>query len=76
MSAVRFGVNGKQEVDRGVRSGVCGRMLLHNGQSTASCQPPHPLCRREKNHFKMQVAQNVWPQLCGINAYGQALMDH
>lgn len=59
---VLFGIKGNVKSDRGGRSGVQYKALLHTGQSTDSCQPPQPRWRREKNHFKMQVAQNVCPQ--------------
>ena len=61
-AATRFGTNGKVTNPRTAPSGVVIKRLRQIGQSTDSCQPPHARCKREKNHLRMQRAQNVWPQ--------------
>lgn len=67
-AATRFGTNGKVTNARTAPSGVIIRRLRQIGQSTDSCQPPQARCKREKNHLRMQRAQNVWPQWPGFNA--------
>ena len=58
-AATRFGTNGKVTNPRAAPSGVVVRRLRQIGQSTDSCQPPQARCKREKNHLRMQRAQNV-----------------
>ena len=58
-AATRLGTKGKVILERGTRSGVSIRTLRQIGQSTASCHPPQTRCNREKNHLRMQIAQNV-----------------
>lgn len=71
--AILFGTKGKVVLGRGGWSGVMTRRLRHIGQSTDSCHPPQVTCRREKNHFKMQRPQNVWPHWPGFRMYGWAI---
>lgn len=71
-AAMRFGTKGNVSCRRGICSGVIVKRLRQMGQSTDSCQLPQWRCNREKNHFKMQSPQNVWPQCEAFKTYGAA----
>lgn len=71
-AAMRFGTKGNVSCRRGICSGVMIKRLRHMGQSTDSCQVPQWRCNREKNHFRMQSPQKVWPQREAFRTYGAA----
>lgn len=73
-SKALFGRNGNVCSDLGCKSGV-ERGHLHIGHWTTSCQSPQLRCRREKNHFKMQVAQKECPHDGERRVYGDAIIS-
>ncbi len=74
--AVLFGTKGNVKSNRGGFSGVMTTKLRQMGQSTDSCQQPQSLCKRENDHLRMHMAQNVWPHCpAAFSENGDAIMS-